>query len=81
MESGTFLKKASGETEINPSNDCYKEYLHYRIEKVSNGMYYLILDDDDDDIYNSDKYLNINDIRFYEIDAYGGNEKFLMLVI
>ncbi|MPM44216.1 hypothetical protein SDC9_90894 [bioreactor metagenome] len=76
-ESGSLSKKASGETETGSETECYKEYLNYSIERVStNGNAFdLVLNDYNGDVYNTEKYMSINEIRFFELDSYGRKQE------
>lgn len=71
--SGSIYKKSSGQTETGSETECFKKYLDYSIEKITNSSnsFYLVLNDWNNNLQNTEKYMPINNVRFYTKNSYG----------
>lgn len=72
-QSGSILKKSSGEIETGSIKACHKDYLSYSIENIyASNTFKLVLNDNDGNLLNTEKYMSIDGIRIYKIEGYPG---------
>lgn len=69
-QSGSIRVGGDGESESGSVTDCHKEYLPYSIERAQNdrSSYYLILNDMQGNLYNTEKYMQINAFRTFRVE-------------